>query len=137
MGGSSGRGADSSEAGGIGGAAALGLAALGLLSWATGASRADAPGVPSEGGGGMLLLLPSSLGALLLGVLLSLGGSGLGIALSEAEEGGSDEGGGADWGSDEGSVGASSEKTWREIKSMSHHMEKEFSTLKTLLPSSY
>lgn len=114
MGGSSGRGAGSSEAGVSGGAAALGLAALGLLSWATGGSGADAPGVLSEGGGGMLLLLPSSLGVVvLLGVLLSLGGSGLGIALSEAEEGGSDEGGGADWGSDEGSVGASSEKRWR------------------------
>lgn len=56
----------------------------------------------------MLLLLPSSLGALLLGVLLSLGGSGLGIALSEAEDGGSEEGGGTGWGSDEGSAGASS-----------------------------
>lgn len=102
-------GSASSKAGGRGGA--FGLAGLRLPSWSTGGSGAPAPGPPSEGGGGMLLLLPSSLGALLLGVLLSLGGSGLGIALSEAEEEGSDEGGGADWGLDVGSVEASSGKT--------------------------
>ncbi len=54
----------------------------------------------------LLLLLPSSLGT--PGVLLSLGGSGGGLALSEAEEGGLDGGAGAGWWSEEGSAGATS-----------------------------
>lgn len=92
---------------------------LEFSSWDVGGSEAAAVGVLSKAGGGMLLLLsPSALVALLQGVVLSLGGSEGVVALSEAEEGGLDVGGGANWGSEEDSAGISSgqRKMCRDIK---------------------
>lgn len=94
-----GGGATSSEE--VGGAAAPGL---GASCPTEGSNDAVAPTLPSAGGGKLLL---SSLGALLTGVLLSLGGSGGGAALSEADEG-SGRGGAADCWSERGSAGATS-----------------------------
>lgn len=92
-----------------------------LASWAAGGSGGAAPELLSEVGGSMLLLLlppplllllllPSSLGALLLGVPVSLRGSGGGAALSEAAEGDSvaPPRGGVGWASEGDSAGAAS-----------------------------
>lgn len=82
-----------------GAVATLGLPVQELASWAAGWSVAAAPEALSKEGGGMLL--PSSLGALLLGVLLSLRFSVGGTTISEAE-------GGSGWVSEGVSAGTAS-----------------------------